>query len=138
MRSIFLTIVVGVTVFALAACGGTPAPAASLEDTAWTLTAYRKSRLIAGTSFTAAFADGQLRGSAGCNSYGGEYAIKGNTIEIGMLMSTMMACTEPDGLMEQEQFLLEFLQSVERWQMEDGQLQLFRADGEALTFVRQE
>ncbi|MCF6277540.1 MAG: META domain-containing protein [Anaerolineales bacterium] len=125
----------------LTACGrgrGGPTSPASLEGTPWTLTAYADTALIAGTGFTAVFADGQIGGSAGCNSYGGEYALNGNRIEIGMLMMTEVACLEPQGLMEQEQALLAFLGGVKHWEMRDGQLFLFDTDERTLIFVQEE
>jgi heat shock protein HslJ len=47
---------------------------------------------------------------------------------------TEMACMAPEGLMEQELVLLEFLSMVERLELSEGSLVLFRGDGEALSF----
>ena len=134
MKQTILTIVISIIVFALAACGGTSAPAVSVDNSAWTLVSYGGEALLAGSAFTVNFEDGQVRGSAGCNSYGGEYTVNGDSIEIGMLMSTMMACAD-SAVMDQEQVLLEFLGSVEKLEMSGGQLIFSRADGEALVFA---
>ena len=79
-----------------------------------------------------------MRGSAGCNSYGGSYQIDGDRIFVGEMVSTEMACLDPEGLMEQESYLLEFLGDAQTFQVDEEQLQIFRSDGEALTFQPQE
>jgi len=48
-------------------------------------------------------------------------------------MSTLMACAD-NAAMEQEQAYLAFLGSVERWELHEGQLYLFDAQGDALVF----
>jgi heat shock protein HslJ len=52
--------------------------------------------------------------------------------EIG---STLMACMEPEGIMEQEQLIMSFLSDAQEYRLDDGQLQIYRLDGEALTFI---
>lgn len=44
-----------------------------------------------------------MSGSSGCNSYQAGYEVDGNNITISLPISTMMACAESDGIMEQEQ-----------------------------------
>ena len=44
-----------------------------------------------------------MSGSSGCNSYQAGYEVDGNNITISLPFSTMMACAESDGIMEQEQ-----------------------------------
>ena len=51
---------------------------------------------------------------------------------------TEMACLEPEGAMQQEMLYLEFLGNAKTFMLTDGGLQIMRADGEALTFVRAE
>lgn len=106
-----------------------------LDGTSWVLTAYGKSKPIDGTRITAEFEGGEIRGSAGCNSYFGSYKIKGNAIEMSEIGSTLMACMEPEGIMDQEQLFTSFLSDAQEYRLDDGQLQIFRSDGEALTFV---
>jgi heat shock protein HslJ len=43
-----------------------------------------------------------LSGSSGRHSYQAGYEVDGNNITIGLPFSTMMACAESDGIMEQE------------------------------------
>jgi heat shock protein HslJ len=47
-----------------------------------------------------------MSGSSGCNSYQAGYEVDGNNITISLPISTMMACAESDGMMEQEQVYL--------------------------------
>jgi heat shock protein HslJ len=49
-------------------------------------------------------ADGQLAGNVGCNSFGGEYKMKGDKIEFGPIMSTLMACMDTIGDQESATF----------------------------------
>lgn len=127
MTSLFMVI--------LASCGGSGKD--PLEGTSWVLISYNKSNALPGTSITLSFQDGQVRGSAGCNSYGGSYQVAEDKIEVGALAITEMACLEPEGVMDQETTFVQFMQAGERFQLQDGRLLIFRADGEALTFEPQ-
>jgi heat shock protein HslJ len=61
--------------------------------------------------------------------------VDGEKIVFRDVASTLMLCTGPEGVMEQEAAFLGSLNQVERYELADGQLQLIRSDGEALTFV---
>ena len=88
----------------LAACAPTDAPAAgpSLDGTNWTLT-----KMAGWTPSdpkhtpTMRFADGRVGGRGGCNTYGGEYQLNGDKIRFGRMMSTLMACIDGAGAVEQ-------------------------------------
>jgi len=108
-----------------------------LDGTSWVLMAYRKSSPIEGTTITAAFEDGQVHGSSGCNTYFGSYEVSGNAITVGTLTMTEMACLEPEGCMDQEMYYLGFLGSGKTFKLSDEQLQIY-VDHEALTFVPRE
>ena len=118
----------------LMACSAFPSTNDSLEGTRWELYAYRKTGPIEDSTITISFEDGQINGFSGCNTYGGEYRVDGGRIEFGMLMSTAMACADP-AMMEQETMYLQFLGDAQRFEMVDGQLQIYWSDLEALTFV---
>jgi heat shock protein HslJ len=105
-----------------------------LEGTSWDLYSFQKSSLIEGTSFTITFTADQATGNAGCNQFFGAYQIEKDRISFSGLGMTEMACMAPEGLMEQELVLLEFLSMVERLELSEGSLVLFRGDGEALSF----
>ena len=137
MKNTYFPLIVVITslLLLLSACSGAPVPEDPLADTAWELMAYRKSKPIEGTITTLVFEDGRVHGSAGCNSYRGDYQLDGEQITIGPLAITEMACLEPAGLMDQEMLFMEYMSTVRTVKFVDNQLQLFRPDGEALTFV---
>jgi heat shock protein HslJ len=107
----------------------------SLVGTSWQVIDYNNGKdavvsVLGGTSLTAEFGeDGSITGSAGCNNYFGKYEVDGNTIKIGPLASTKMACAEPTGIMEQEDAFLIALQSATTFQITGDQLVLHNADG---------
>ena len=118
----------------LTGCSVLPA-ADTLDGTSWELYAYRKSRPIEGSTLTIIFEDGQIHGSSGCNSYGGSYRVDGDKLAVSEIFAALMACPEPEGLMEQETTFLQFLGNAQRFEMADGRLQIFLSDREALTFI---
>lgn len=124
---------VGILFLMLVGCSGTD----PLDGTLWILTAYRKMQPIDGSTITATFQNGEIKGSAGCNSYFASYQIKGNEIAMGVIGQTEMACLDPEGVMEQESNIMEFLRDAQEFLLANGQLQIFRSDGEALTFAAQ-
>ena len=66
-------------------------------------------------------ADGQVAGSAGCNTYSGDVTSDGGQmLTVGPLINTQMACPEP--IMEQETTYLQALQSALQWSYVAGQL----------------
>ena len=107
-----------------------PTPTDGLVDTTWILESYGEQgnlqSVIEGTRITAIFdsAGGQVHGSAGCNSYFGDYQISSNKLTISMIAHTEMYCLEPKGLMEQEYQYLKTLQSAESYQIQGGKLQI--------------
>jgi len=135
-RWIVLTAAAGMLLLLVSACG-IIAEKDPLDGTSWTLTAYQNTKPIEGTTLTAEFSDGQIRGSAGCNSYFASYEVNGDSITIGDAGWTLMACMDPEGVMEQEQIFIQSLQGAQHFTLEDGQLMIFQSDGEALTFTAQ-
>ena len=134
--SIVVLALVGIVALLLTACSGTDSAASDpLDGTSWVLMAYRKSRPIPGTVITATFKDGQIRGSAGCNSYGGSYQVSYGTIRVSLIAITEMACLEPEGIMEQETMFVQFVQDAQTFRLTDEQLQIFTSDREALTLI---
>lgn len=85
----------------------TSAPTDLLEGTRWVLRDYRDEtgevlELPADAALpTAAFQDGMMAGSTGCNAYSTSYQISGvSSITLGPVSTTAMACAEPNGTME--------------------------------------
>ena len=85
---------------------------------------------IAGSEITATFSEvGELRGSAGCNTYSSTFTIDGGAIEISAPAVTEMLCKGPAGVMEQERAYLEALPTATRFRVDGKSLQLTRDDG---------
>lgn len=74
-------------------------------------------------------ADGSVEGFSGCNQFGGPYVLGTETIGIGPLNATMMACGDPVDTVEQQ--LLAALQASTVWSLRGDQLEL-RDDSGAL------
>ena len=93
---------------------------------------------LAGTEITASFdEDGRLSGSAGCNDYTATYTTDRSAIEIAQPGATRKACTEPDGVMEQEAAYLAALPKAARFAVGGGTLELLTARGTiVVTFSR--
>lgn len=107
-----------------------------LAGTAWTATMINNGReavvgLIEGTTLTAEFgADGSLSGSGGCNRFMTTYESDGaSQITIAPPASTMMACPEPAGAMEQEMQYLTALATAATYTVEGNRLELRTAEG---------
>jgi heat shock protein HslJ len=85
----------------LAACGESnlsrEAHPTNLTATAWRAVAVNGRPPIPGSEPTMAFAAAEVKGSAGCNSYGGRYRYDPTTglIEFRDMAMTAMACLEP-------------------------------------------
>ncbi len=102
MRTVasFLVAVV-VLALILAACGESDlsreARPTTLAASAWRVVAVNGRPPIAGSEPTAVFAAAEVKGSAGCNSYGGRYTYDPSTGAIAFqdLGMTLMACAEP-------------------------------------------
>lgn len=133
MKHIFLTLFVLFS-FVLTACG--IGRNTSLEGTSWQLVAIGKHPPVDGSTITLTFEEGQVKGHSGCNSFGGDYKLKGDAIEFGMLMSTLMACAD-SAMMEQESTFMRMLGETQRVVLVDGQLQLYGLGQDALTFTPQ-
>jgi len=106
----------------------------SLSGTSWNVISYNNGKqavvsVMAGTDLTAVFgSDGNLSGNSGCNTYNGPYKVDGNKITIGPLASTMMACADPAGVMDQEAQFLAALSSAATYRVEGSLMELRTAD----------
>ena len=126
----FLVIVFG-------ACTGEDA--GEFEDMKWILESFgepgNQQAVLEGTQVTVTFesAENQLSGSAGCNSYFGDYEVNGSKLSIHQLANTEMACLEPEGVMTQETRYLQALHAVDSYELLDGKLRL-NSEGQVLVF----
>lgn len=110
-----------------------PAGAYALRLTRWQLTSATVGGedvvLVTDTPITLEFFTPEnVGGSAGCNNFGAIYAIEGDTLTIGQLASTLMAC-ETSEVMDQEAWFLEMLAQAERFAISAGDLILYTPDG---------
>lgn len=141
-QRILVMLFIVTAVVALAACG----PAATeepegpeLASTRWMLHTLDGRPPIDVTTITAEFEEDQIRGSAGCNQYFGNYEASDGELTIREIGATEMFCMEPEGIMEQEQAFLTTLGTVRAYRLEGGQLEILDADGNVvLTFVAPE
>lgn len=106
-----------------------------LDGTAWKLLHYRKTQVSEDIIIRLIFEKGDLSGSSGCNSYSGPYQINGSGITVGPIATTLMACMDPSEVMEIEHMYQEWLLDAQTFTLREGQLMIFRSDGEALTFI---
>ncbi len=93
----------------------------------WVLTSFGGNAVLPTVPITLTFAQEGISGSAGCNSYFGQFIYDVGTLTFGGIGSTLMACEEP--IMTQEGAYLEALRGVTNYQLADGQLTLGYADG---------
>lgn len=70
-------------------------------------------------------ASGSVSGDGGCNSFQGQYTLKGDTrIEFKSIATTLMACSTG---METEKELLEIIEKTDSYSIKENELQLYRA-----------
>jgi len=121
----------------LVACKG---EAVACEDKRWVLESYGEAgdtqAVIEGTEITATFdsAKHEVRGSAGCNTYFGDYEVDNNQLSITGLGNTEMYCMEPEGVMDQEEQYLQSLRLAGSYEIEGGKLRITCSDGSVLVF----
>lgn len=69
--------------------------------------------IIPGTEITATFSETDVAGSAGCNDYTGTLTPVDDYFTVGPIATTLRACLEPEGIMEQEQAYLVALEATD-------------------------
>ena len=110
-------------------------PQNPLAGTVWAATFFNNGTggvvpVLLGTNLTLSFAqDGTLNGSAGCNDYSATYTVNGSEISIKVDAVTYRFCTQPNGIMEQEEAFLATLQMAVTFAISDQDLTLLDGDG---------
>jgi heat shock protein HslJ len=107
---------------------------------AWNVISYYTGTAVqsvtGGVEITAEFSTTAVSGNTGCNSYGGSVVINGNTIRIGPLTSTLIACPTEE-LSTQEHQYLAAVQLATTFKVTGNRLDLFRpGGGYAATYAR--
>lgn len=112
----------------------------ALAGTAWELLSLHGQPPLPDRPVTLQFDNGEAGGNSGCNSYGGDYtASPDGDLAFGDLVQTLMACMEPEGIMEQEQAFMTALRQTVAFRLADGRLELLNEAGETtLIFTPQE
>ena len=110
------------------------APEPKLEGVTWKVTGFNNGRqavvgTLSGTKLTLSFQDGMVQGHSGCNTFRATFRRDGDRLVIGPTAATRMACAG-DGVMQQEREFLAALETATLWTVQDGMLDMHRADGE--------
>ena len=85
---------------------------------------------LTGTRVTVQFGgDGTLSGDGGCNPYSSAYQINGSQLTVAPLAPAEKFCSEPLGIMDQEQQYLSALQTAASYTLAGGLLTLFDGAG---------
>jgi heat shock protein HslJ len=106
-------------------CGGneeSDSGAASVADVPWALSGGLDVAGWEAVAPSATFADGTVGGSTGCNRYTAGYTLDGDSLEIGTIASTKIACPPPADAAERA--YLAALGRVAAWRSEDDELVL--------------
>ena len=114
-----------------------------LTGTSWTLISLDGQPLIEGTEITLVFRTAYLEGTMGCNGYGGgpdsgAYTVtKKGKFTIGDTFAvTVQLCSEPEGIMEQEDAYIDALLSTMAYQINNDRLILENASEEIMLVYR--
>jgi heat shock protein HslJ len=102
----------------------------SLVGTSWKLLMGANITPPDDVALTLQFEDGKASGSGGCNRFTGSYEEEGNSISLGGLASTRMAC--PEEIMSAERAYLAALESASWWSASDSKLVLSDSSGQEL------
>lgn len=108
-----------VWLFALAGCRGSSADLAG----EWFLQELNGAQPVPGTNVTMQFEPESVGGSAGCNSYGGQYVVRGQGIEFSEMAMTLMACMD-EAVNQQEADFFTALSRVSGWEVSGDTLTL--------------
>ncbi len=100
--------------------GAGDSPTASAQNIEFSVTSFgpvgAEAPLLPGTQITALFTSTDASGSAGCNTYTGAVTPVENFFTVGPIATTLMACSEPAGIMEQESSYLAALGALSGFQ----------------------
>jgi heat shock protein HslJ len=116
----------------LMGCGGEDEThASSLEGQPWVLASgIDLPQDVAIARPSATFQNGTVAGSGGCNRYTGPYTLDGDSLELGQLATTQMACPPPADAIERA--YLSALGQVGGWHSDADELVLTTTDHDEL------
>jgi len=97
----------------------------SLVGTEWLLADLAGTPVIANSKASLAFPEaGRVAGNGSCNRFTGSVTISGETLKIGALASTRMACMDA-GVSAQEDAYLKALEAGNRYEYRDPKLLIY-------------
>jgi heat shock protein HslJ len=108
----------------------------------WYLTTYTEGSSqrapIPGTQITADFTTrGTVTGTAGCNHYFAGCKATGSSLAVGVIGSTKIYCSSPEGAMQQEKAYFSLLSQAASWSLQNGDLVIRNGAGdEILRYTR--
>lgn len=108
----------------------------SLSGTNWTISSIPDFTLQQTRKpVTLSFADttGRMGGNAGCNNFGGQYEVKGNTLKLEKIISTKMACLPG---METESKVMNVLHSTDHFSISGDKLTLMQGQKVLAEYTR--
>lgn len=91
---------------ACAACTSIAVDARTFEGTRWRATAIDGQPTPSAGNYVIRFDKGRIGGQLGCNVFGGEFRVRGDTLTASAIRMTMMACMEPAATFESEGFTI--------------------------------
>jgi heat shock protein HslJ len=106
-----------------------------LTNGRWLLQSYStpsagSKTVLPGTEVTARFGtDGSLSSSGGCNQYSGGFMAFDETLRMSNLTSSKALCSDPAGIMEQENTFMGLLNQAAKMKISAGQLEVFDGNG---------
>ena len=104
----------------------------------WRLITLRGRDVVPGTRVTAVFApDDRVSGTAGCNRYFGSAAVAAESVEMGAIGATRMACSA-EGVMAQEDAYLAALGGARAFRIQGAELRLGPSPGVVTLVFRSE
>jgi heat shock protein HslJ len=133
LRAVLVPIPLLLALGLAAGCGGdagSSSDPATLEGVVWVLGSGLDVDGWEAVAPDATFEEETVSGSTGCNRYTGPYTVDGDTLEIGVLATTRMACAPPADAVELA-YIAAFEQ-VAQWRTEGGELVLLDSDGAEL------
>jgi len=121
-------------IFVLTACAG--GSSASIQGQ-WKLVSYgsasSQTPAASDVETSIEFLDGKLSGNVGCNGFGGDYTVNGDTITFKSVMATLMFCEGPIG--DQETATLSVLYESAAFALDGNTLTLTSADGNSVVVL---
>ncbi len=115
------------------------APAApQLAGTQWRFVAVQGAPVPHGVRATMRFDNGgRVSGNAGCNSFGASFLAEGDgSLHFGQVLSTKMACLQPEGAMETERRVMDALAHTAHARVENGEMTLLDVTGAVLATLQ--